>query len=326
MAELDELVNVLKAAGEVTRLRLLALLASGELSVKDLTDILGQSQPRVSRHLKLLADAGLVERYAEGAWAYYRLAHSGAAAHLVEWLVGNLSEDDPQRRADVLALQEVRKAHQAQASAYFSKVADSWDLLRSLHVPESAVESAILDVVGPGPVETLLDLGTGTGRMLELLAGRYHRGIGVDSNREMIAIARAKLAQAGISVAQVRPGDISALEGTSGPADLIVLHQVLHYFDDPGQILIEARKGLRAGGGVLVVDFAPHDLEFLRQEHAHRRLGMSEAQMGAWASAAGLGVERFESFPNPGDERGLTVCLWMLRDIQTQSHNKDAAE
>jgi ArsR family transcriptional regulator len=309
-----DLVEVLRAAGETTRLRLLALLADGEQSVKDLTEILGQSQPRVSRHLKLLADAGLVDRNAEGAWAYYRLADQGAGGDLARWLVGRLSEDDPDRAHDRLRLATVRAGQQAQAAEYFAKVADSWDLLRSLHVPEEAVEAAILATVGDRVVDLLIDLGTGTGRMLELLRGHYRRGIGIDASREMIAVARAKLAAGAIGHAQVRLGDVSELDASAGRADLIVIHQVLHYFDDPGRVLLQARPALRPGGDMLIVDFAPHGLEFLRTHHAHRRLGLGEAQMAAWARAAGLAVASFSSFPPTNSAEGLTVCLWRLTD------------
>ncbi|MBI4923829.1 MAG: metalloregulator ArsR/SmtB family transcription factor [Devosia nanyangense] len=316
MADAATLVGALRAAGETTRLRLLALLAEGEHTVKDLTEILGQSQPRVSRHLKLLADAGLITRNAEGAWAYYRLADSTAAGDLGRWLVTRLDGDDPDRGRDRQRLESVRTAQQAQAAAYFAKVAERWDELRQLHVPEEAVEAAILAAVSGRVVDLLIDLGTGTGRMLELLKDHYHRAIGLDASREMIAVARAKLSAANIAKAQVRLGDIADLDGSSGHADLIVIHQVLHYFDDPGRALIQARRALKPGGEMLIVDFAPHELEFLRAEHAHRRLGLSEAQMAGWARAAGLVVADFTPFPPSTGAGGLTVCLWRLADRQ----------
>lgn len=314
MSGTTELVEVLKAAGESTRLRLLALLADGEQSVKDLTEILGQSQPRVSRHLKLLADAGLVARHAEGAWAYYGLADSGAGGDLARWIVARVSPADPEYQRDQARLAAVRQSQQNVAAAYFAKVAESWDLLRLLHVPEEAVEAAILAAMPAEPVELLLDLGTGTGRMLELLAPRYRKGIGLDSSREMIAVARARLARAGISHAQIRLGDLHDLDATGADADRIIVHQVLHYFDDPGRVLAEVRRALRPGGEILIVDFAPHGLEFLRTHHAHRRLGLSEQQMAAWARAADLAVTGLQCFP-PESADGLTVCLWRLSNL-----------
>jgi ubiquinone/menaquinone biosynthesis C-methylase UbiE len=315
MADAATLVGALRAAGETTRLRLLALLADGEHSVKDLTEILGQSQPRVSRHLRLLADAGLVYRNAEGAWAYYRLADAGTG-DLARWLVARLDANDPDRMHDQQRLEAVQAAQQAQAAAYFAKVAGRWDELRQLHVPEEAVEAAILKALKGKTVDLLIDLGTGTGRMLELLRDHYKRGVGIDASREMIAVARAKLAHQQIGHAQIRLGDIANLDAATGKADIVVLHQVLHYFDDPGRMLAAARRVLKPGGEMLIVDFAPHDLEFLRSAHAHRRLGLSETQMAGWARAAGLGVAKLTTLPPGKGEGRLTVCLWRLKDQQ----------
>ena len=312
-ADSATLVTALRAGGGGTRLRLLALLRDGEQSVKDLTEILGQSQPRVSRHLKLLADAGLVVRNAEGAWAYYGLSPNGAGGDLARWLISRLGPNDPDRQRDRARLEAVRTAQQEQAAAYFAKVADSWDMLRSLHVPEESVEAAIVSVLEGRVVDLLIDVGTGTGRMLELLAPHYRRGIGIDASREMIAVARAKLAKAAVSHAQVRLGDVADLDESGGAADVIVIHQVLHYFDDPGRVLAQARRALKPRGEIIIVDFAPHELEFLRAHHAHRRLGLSDTQMSAWAKAAGLSVADLKTFP-PTQEDGLTVCSWRLAD------------
>jgi SAM-dependent methyltransferase/Fe2+ or Zn2+ uptake regulation protein len=324
VTELQRFVEVLRAAGETTRLRLLALLAHGELSVKDITEILGQSQPRISRHLRLLAESGLVRRHAEGAWAYFRLADTPAEAALVAEFMMRVDQHDPVLAGDRARLEAVRADHQQRAAAYFAKVAASWDRLRSLHVPESAVEAAIVEALDDIPVDLCLDLGTGTGRMLELLAGRYRRGIGIDSSREMIAVARARLEALSRRNAQARLGDIAGLEDYAGAAELIVVHQVLHYFDDPGRALRQARLALAPGGRVLVVDFAPHKLEFLREEQAHRRLGMSDEQMAQWARGAGLEVTRFRSFPSTAGDKGLTVCLWILTDAAGQAAEQAA--
>lgn len=311
MRQPQDIVLLLKAAGEVTRLRLLALLVQGELSVKDFTEILGQSQPRISRHLKLLADAGLVTRHAEGAWTYYRLNRDRTSGALAEWLMEHLDINAAELRRDIEKLSGLRAAQQDRAAAYFATIAQSWDRLRSLHVADSALEAAIVEAAGQTQVDMFLDLGTGTGRMLELLNGKYAEGIGLDSSREMLSVARAKLDAEGIENAQVRLGNITELDDYRGSADLVMLHQVLHYFDDPSIAISHAASCLKTGGRVVVVDFAPHDLEFLRSEQAHRRLGMSQEQMMLWAGATGLIVASCRSFP-PSRDDGLTVCLWVL--------------
>lgn len=312
MARFAAMVGALKGAGETTRLRLVALLAAGELSVKDLTQIVGQSQPRVSRHLKLLADAGLVERHAEGAWAYYRLADTGFGGELAQWLAAHFDAGEGPSAKDQQALAAIRQQQSDEASAYFATVAERWDALRSLHVPESAVERKILARFAGQSIDTLYDLGTGTGRMLELLAPHYRHGVGVDASREMLAVARAKLAAAGIGHAQVRLGDLSSELPDAGVADAVVVHQVLHYFDDPGRVMAQIGRLLKPGGRAVIVDFAPHTHEFLRTEHAHRRLGLSAQQMEGWAAGAGLAVTDFSALPSEVARQGLTVCLWQL--------------
>lgn len=322
MPKLNELVEILKAVGEPTRLRILALMATGELSVKDLTDILDQSQPRVSRHLKLLADAGLAVRHAEGAWAYYSLSDVAALRTLVIELLDRMASDDEIIAADRARLALLRQAQGARAAAYFATVAQDWDVLRSLHVPETEIETEILAAVAGRRLRKVVDFGTGTGRMLELLAPHYQTGLGLDSSREMIAVARAKLAEAGVGHAHVRAADIAAPIGGAASADLVVLHQVLHYFDDPAQVLAQAARVLGPGGEVIVVDFAPHGHEFLRAEHAHRRLGLSEAQMQGWAQKAGLDVAAVRFFDSPDGRGGLTVCLWRLMPGRSDRHQQ----
>ncbi|WP_035871549.1 ArsR/SmtB family transcription factor [Cucumibacter marinus] len=314
MSGLREFVDVLRAAGENTRLRLLALLANGELSVKDLTEILDQSQPRISRHLRLLCEAGLATRHAEGAWAYFRLSDDPWSAELVTALLARLDEADPILKGDRDRLEAVRIDHQNRASAYFAKVASNWDRIRGLHLPEADVNRAIFSLIENVDIDDCLDLGTGTGRMLEVLSPHFKRGVGIDSSREMIAVARANIEKAGIRNAQIRLGDITALDAFSETADLVVLHQVLHYFDDPGRALRYARATLKPGGHVLIVDFAPHNLEFLREQQAHRRLGLSEAQMAQWARLAEMEVKTVETLPPVEGREGLTVCVWLLAD------------
>ncbi len=312
---LDQMVDILKAAAESSRLRILALIARGDLTVSDITDILNQSQPRVSRHLKLLMEAGLVERYQEGSWAFFRISDEESVRDFVTGIVSRVHDRDAVVDRDLERLQTVKQRRQEKANAYFSRNAASWDELRSLHAPDQAVEAALLAAVGKRPIQSMLDLGTGTGRLLELFAPLYRRGVGIDLSREMLAVARANLDKAGVSHAQVRQGDIFSPPVERDSFDLITMHQVLHYLDEPGQAIREAARLLRPAGRLIIVDFAPHGLEFLRNEHAHMRLGFSDHQIEEWFAEAGLDVEVTRAFePRPTGDARLTVKLWLGRD------------
>lgn len=313
------LLAALRAAGEETRLRILALLAEGELSVSDITDILGQSQPRISRHLKLLTEAGLVRRSREGSFAFFRLDDGGAGGAFAASLAAWLDAGDPALAADRERLAAVRGARAEAAQNYFASVARDWDRLRSLHVPDEAVEAAVAAAVGEGTPGAMLDLGTGTGRMLERIAPLFGRAVGVDASHAMLAVARANLEQAGLARVELRQGDIHALPFPRGSFDLVVIHQVLHFLDEPGRALREAAAMLAPGGQLIVVDFAPHEMEFLRSEHAHRRLGFSRAQMAGWFAEAGLSCDLSEEITADGEGGQLAVMLWRGRDRRVQS-------
>ncbi|MGD9869045.1 MAG: metalloregulator ArsR/SmtB family transcription factor [Hyphomicrobiales bacterium] len=307
-----QLLSGLKAAGESTRLRLLALLAGGELNVKDLTRVLGQSQPRISRHLKLLQEAGLIERSREGSWVYFRIAESGGPAELARSIIGAVDGDDAIIAGDRARASAVKSERAEAAQAYFRAHAAEWDRIRALHLAEEQVEAAIVEAMGEGPFNLLVDLGTGTGRILELLGPGAKRGIGIDANRDMLAYARDKLERAGLSHCHVRQGDIFSIALPDGAADAVVLHQVLHYLEDPANALREAARILAPGGRLLVVDFAPHELEFLRDEHAHRRLGFPAQQVSQWIADAGLKLSGHRDLaPGKGAGRKLTVSLWI---------------
>jgi ubiquinone/menaquinone biosynthesis C-methylase UbiE/DNA-binding transcriptional ArsR family regulator len=307
------LTAVLKAAGEATRLRILALLAETELTVSDLTAILRQSQPRLSRHLRLLAEAGLVERFREGAWAFFRLGERGSSADIARALIARLDADDPTIGRDRERLAAVRSARVAAAQAYFHHHAAEWDRIRKLHVADAAVEAAVRAALADKPIRALLDLGTGTGRMLELFAPDIERGLGLDLSLDMLALARARLDRAGLQHCSVRHGDIYNLALPRDSFDVVILHQVLHFLDDGPRAVAEAARVLRPGGRLLVVDFAPHDLEFLREQHAHRRLGFAAETVTQWLEAAGLEPVRQQTLP-PGPDGKIAVSLWLARD------------
>ena len=323
-----ELVEMLKAAGETTRLRLLVLLADAEYNVKDLTQILGQSQPRLSRHLKLLAEAGLIERFQEGSSVFYRFAGQGTAAGLATRLLAALDPHDAQTARDCARADALKREKSTAAQAYFQTHAGAWNEIRALHAAEAEVEAAMLRALGPRPIDLLVDLGTGTGRILELFAGRAKRAVGFDVNRDMLAHARARLAASGVHNTQVRLGDIFTLTLEDGVADAVIIHQVLHFLDDPAKAVAEAARLLKPGGRLLIVDFAAHAIEALREDYAHRRLGFERGLVEGWLRRAGLSSAHYEAIEPSSDGAGkLTVSLWLAaRPDEPAQREKKAVE
>ena len=304
---MHDLVNALKAAGEPTRLRILALCLQGELTVSELVRILGQSQPRISRHLKLLTEAGLLERFREGNWIFHRLAQDGPAADLVTGITPLLPLDDDQLVRDRQRLAEVKRDRDETAASYFERNAGEWDEIRTLHVDELKVEQTICDLLAGETFSSLIDIGTGTARMLELLGPKIKRGQGIDLSREMLSVARANLNRAQLSHCQVRQGDIYRLPFPVASFDAATIHQVLHFIDDQALAITEAARVLKPGGKLLVVDFAPHDQEVLRTDHSHRRLGFGDEEVSGWFVLAGLEHKKVVHLPGAP----LTVSIWL---------------
>ena len=306
---LSEAVDILRAAGEPSRLRIVALLAREELAVMELCQILDQSQPRVSRHLRLLTASGLVERFPDGGWVFYRLAAEPARRAILDRVLSLVDAHDTSLARDRDRLAAVRAERSAMAEAYFARNAPRWDQLRSFHVSEADVEAAILDAAPDGRIERLIDLGTGSGRMLTLLAPRAGFALGLDLSQQMLNIARLRVAEAGLVHCELRHGDIFATGLPGGSGDLVVVHQVLHYLGDPAAAVTEAGRLVAPGGRLLIVDFAPHSLEHLREAHQHRRLGFPDEEMARWLAAAGLRKPRISALQGIRGE-GLTVKVW----------------
>lgn len=315
---MERLLTAIKASGDPTRLRLIALLNGNELTVSELTEILGQSQPRVSRHLKVLVEAGLVTRFAEGTWAFYRLADNDLAGSLTASLVDLIPDGDETQKIDADRLAAIKRARARTALNYFRKNAREWDAIRTLHTDEAKVEKTILDLFGGSQLGEVLDIGTGTGRMLQVLAPLCERGLGVDISGEMLAVARTNLDEAGVDNCRVQGGTMYSLDLPGESFDTVILHQVLHFADDPGAVLAEAGRVLRPGGRILVVDFAPHKLEHLRTEHAHRRLGFSDTEVAGWLRQSGFKTLRNEHLK--GGE--LTVAIWLAKRHASRARAK----
>ena len=306
---LKEGVEVLRAAGEPSRLRIVALLDREELAVMELCQIMDQSQPRVSRHLRLLTASGLVERFPDGGWAFYRLASDPGRKAILDRVLSIVDEHDPSLARDRDRLAAVRAERAAKAQSYFERNAPLWDQLRSLYVSESDVEAAILAAAPEGRIEGLIDLGTGAGRMLTLLAGRASFAVGLDLSHQMLNIARMRVAEAALQHCELRHGDVFSTGLPDGAAGLVLMHQVLHYLSDPAAAVAEAGRLVAPGGRLLVIDFAPHGLEYLREAHQHRRLGFPDEEMARWITAAGLKKPKVTTLP-ASSAGGLTVKIW----------------
>jgi len=304
----DQLITILRAAGESNRLRILALCAAGDITVSELTKILGQSQPGVSRHLKLLCDAGLLERHQEGSWAYFHLPTTGEIAKVARFLMDQIRKDDPLVQRDRRLFNDIKQDRAARADTYFRENAARWDHIRTLHVDEAVVETALSEMLGQEPAESLLDIGTGTGRMLQVLGGRVREAIGIDQSRDMLSVARSNLADAQYQNCSVRQADMYELPFADRSFDLVILHMVLHFAEQPQDVVREAARVLQPGGRFFVVDFARHEMEALRDEHAHLRLGFRNSDIHQWAARAGL--DGLANRDLPGEQ--LTVSIWEL--------------
>ncbi len=302
-------LNIFRALADPTRMRIIALLRKMELSVGELAQVLGQSQPRVSRHVRILCDAGLAQRRKEGSWVFL-VPGAGQGLSSLFGAIDALAETDESDHwgvADEARLAAVRADRAAAAQLYFAAHASEWDAMRSLYVAESEVEAAILDILKVKDSDVLLDIGTGTGRMIELLGQHAKRAIGVDRNPEMLKLARVKLSEGPLARWELHQGDVGALSMHDGSVDLAVAHQVLHYIPSPELAIAEVARLLAPEGRLLIVDFASHEREELRDRDAHARLGFSDAQMQAWFAGSGLVLDTVREL------RGgtLTVKLWL---------------
>lgn len=304
-------LDIFRALGDPTRLRIVHLLRAMELAVGEIAQVVGQSQPRVSRHVRILGEAGLVERRKEGNWVFLRLAREEGVAPfltLFDRLRPSASEALWQA-ADLARLSEVRAERARAAEAYFAEHAEEWDAIRSLHVPEAQVEAAMTALLAQAPIGHLLDIGTGTGRMIELFGRDARQVTALDRSPDMLRLARAKLPQDAGDKYALLLGDFLDLPLAPGSIDTVLLHQVLHYAQAPERVIAEAARVIARDGRVLIADFAPHQREELRARDQHARLGFADAQIERWFTDAGLVLERVETLP--GQE--LTVQLWLGR-------------
>ncbi|MDP6855727.1 MAG: metalloregulator ArsR/SmtB family transcription factor [Arenicellales bacterium] len=326
---LTDFVEAVRAVAEPTRLRILDVLADGELTVSELCRVLAMSQPRISRHLRIMTEAGVLARQVEGSWVFYRSAPHGEDRNLAADILAHYPATDLQRLRDRARLRTVRQQNNRRAKAYFRKVARDWDRVRGLYVSEDQIEQAALEVSGTRDVRCLVDLGTGTGRMLELFAAQTVDAVGVDASREMLSIARARLHQAGLGHYRLLQEDLTGTSLADGCADVVTLHHVLHFLDEPELAVREGARLLAAGGALIIVDFAPHELETLRSEHSHRRLGYHDSEIQRWIEQAGLTGFAAKHLAADDDDDGgaqvLTAVVWHARRKGRRNVRREAA-
>jgi ArsR family transcriptional regulator len=307
---MDTLLSALAAAADPTRLRLLALGARGAFCVNDFCEILGQSQPRLSRHLRLLCEAGFFERTREGANAWFALAQ-GERGALARDILRRLPPSDPLLAADRRGAARVLAERARAASEKFRRNGADWDEMRALNLPAETVEARLMDMLPEGTLGHALDIGTGTGRLLECLAPRIAGGLGIDASRAMLALARVRLASPEFSHCSVRLADMYALPLPDASFDYVFLQMVLHYAEDPAAAVAEARRVLAPGGRLIVIDLAPHERRALIDQMAHRRLGFADADMEKLLNGVGLAAGRPVGVPSPAATGApLAVRIW----------------
>jgi ArsR family transcriptional regulator len=318
--EPEQVSSILRAAGEETRLRILALLGGGELAVGELAHALNQSQPRISRHLRLLYETGLVSRRPEGAWVFYKLASRPAAkGSLVAAILAGIARDSAIIRADGARLEHLRAQRAAEASAYFARNAAEWERVQAQYLPDHDIDAAILDAAGIGPFERHVDIGVGQGRMLALFADRARQLEGFDLSAQMLSMARAALQHVGSQRLTLQLGDVYDPPIAPESGDLVTMHHVLHFLPDPAEAVACAARLVKPGGRLVIVDFAPHHLEAVREDYAHRWLGFEDGAVTDWAQRAGLLPRPSRILaPSKAARGALTVQIWTA-DRATQS-------
>ena len=316
---MQKLLLAMRAASEDTRLRILALCGQGELTVSELVEILGQSQPRVSRHLKLMVEADLLERNREASWSFYRMAKDGPMTALIETLLDMIPADDPVFALDLERLADVKRERTRRADEYFQRNAGNWTQIRALQTDEAQVDKALREVLLRSKPDTLLDIGTGTGHVLAIAAPEVKSAIGIDASHEMLSVARDRMERAALDHCQVRHADMYHLPFESRRFDAVTMHMVLHYADRPAVAIREAGRVLQPGGRLILIDFAPHEVEAMREDHAHRWLGFSDDDITAHFLDAGLEPEE----PVHLEGKPLTVSIWAARRSAVESSVED---
>ncbi len=311
----QDLIAIYKALGEETRLRIVCLLRNRELSVSDLTSLLHQSQPCISNHLKLLYEQGIVKRYQEGSYAYFRLTSDRQLIRLINAGLERLDFlYDPVLRDDVNHYRELMDVQAEKSITFFAEIAEKWNKIRILTIPAKQEEEFLYEKLKDVIVGNFIDLGTGTGRMLKIFSENYKNGVGIDWSHNMLNVARACLHQNQINHAYVCQGNIYNLTFDDFLADCVISHQVLHYLSTPHKVFKQVAQLLKPGGKFVIVDFAPHNSEFLLKNYAHQRLGFSDEIIQEWLSLNDFQLKETHSLvpdPDTAEKQKITLKIWV---------------
>lgn len=313
---MEKIATALKVLGHPERLRIIALLSRCELTVSELVQILGLSQPRVTQYINSLEGAGIIERLKEGSWVFSRIRRGNIAiSALVTTILTALPQDDAVLKADRRRLQDVRNARAIAAAEFFANVANDLGQLGDEYLPQADIETKMLELLSASEFEFMVDLGTGTGRILEVFSKVAKHGSGIDNNTDMLKVARANLDKSGLDHLSVRQGDLHATPLEAGVADLVTLHQVLHYLDEPSEAILEASRIMETGGQLLIVDFEAHKFDGFRERYAHRRLGFTDTDIFRWMAEASLSVSDTVTLETNPDRPN--VRIWLGKKIDT---------
>jgi ubiquinone/menaquinone biosynthesis C-methylase UbiE len=304
----DELQKIFKTLSDPTRVRILTLLAREELAVQELMDVLGMAQSRVSRHLAILRDAGLLRDRRDGTYVFYRFVPPREQAWQRAWdlVVGALS-DDPTSDRDAAALSRVLEARAARTRSFFDAVGPEWDALRKVFNDDALRARAVARLVDPD--QCVVDVGTGTGILAGELRRLGPRVIAVDHSARMLEAARARLAARGIEGVELRRGEASALPLADGEVDAALAHMVLHYLPSPAEAIREMARVVAPGGSVVTVDFVSHEHEWMRHELGVMWLGFDAAEVRSWFGDAGLGSLHYEEYEGLSSSRDLPATF-----------------
>ncbi len=283
----DALQKVFKTLSDPTRVRILALVEREELAVQELMEVLGMAQSRVSRHLAILREAGLLADRRDGTYVFYRFAPPAEGPWRDTWeLVRRTRRDDPTAERDAAALTRVMDARAARTRRFFDSVGPEWDALRKIFNDDALRARAVARLVDPEL--RVADIGTGTG-VLALELGRLGlRVVAIDNSTRMLDAARAKLEREDVSGVELRLGEASALPLADGEVDAALAHMVLHYLPSPGEAIREMARAVAPGGTVVVVDFVRHTHEWMRQELGVSWLGFAGEEVEGWFGEADL--------------------------------------